>query len=601
VDDGSLQSNHLAAKSAYTPPTLNWLRRAIEAIRQRPGAAAIVCLGICWGVAMHSLGWAQLAHFAQVRAFSHGKAEIDAYHWETNDKAWVVRDGEGHFYNVKSPGVAALSTPFYMGLVELDGWNVSQQAALNARETKYPRWAPRAYPPVGNYGYSRSRGIEVEHQIESEAPLIWALTLLVAVIPGVLLLLGVRWAADKLEPGYGTAAAITLGLASIVMIFAAEYFSHVISAALGFAAFLLLMREREGPPSLRVVLAAGAMAGLAVTFEYQSGLVGLALFFYALARSSERLKRAGAYAGGAVLGAMPALAFNWWALGSPLKFAYGDAVDEPGFNGHAKLGLNDDGFFGITMPKLDSAVELLLANRGLLVLTPVIAMAVVGIVLMRRRHRAEANVIAAIGIVYFAYNAGYWLPFGGGSPGARFMIPALPFLALGLAFAYRRFPATTLALAIPSFLFMGAAAISFPLIGDQGPGEWADFIEDGHLEHTLLTVLGVANPWVAIAPMVIAGLAAIALAAKATPATALSDLRIAVGAVVGWAALAAVGPTVAGDDFAPLDGDPNALIMIAFFAGLALVAIGVLGLRQRGAAQAPAPVGAEPALGERSS
>ena len=38
---------------------------------------------------------------------------------------------------------------------------------------------------------------------------------------------------------------------------------------------------------------------------------------------------------------------------------------------------------------------------------------------------------------------------------------------------------------------MGAAAISFPLIGEQGPGEWADFIEDGHLEHTLLTVLGV--------------------------------------------------------------------------------------------------------------
>ena len=48
------------------------------------------------------------------------------------------------------------------------------------------------------------------------------------------------------------------------------------------------------------------------------------------------------------------------------------------------------------------------------------------------------------------YDSGYWLPFGGGSPGPRFLIPMLPFLAVGLACAWRRFPATTLALAVPS-------------------------------------------------------------------------------------------------------------------------------------------------------
>ena len=50
--------------------------------------------------------------------------------------------------------------------------------------------------------------------------------------------------------------------------------------------------------------------------------------------------------------------------------------------------------------------------------------------------------IARVAAAYFIYNAGYWLPFGGGTPGPRFLIPALPFLALGLAFAYRRLPAT---------------------------------------------------------------------------------------------------------------------------------------------------------------
>ncbi len=87
--------------------------------------------------------------------------------------------------------------------------------------------------------------------------------------------------------------------------------------------------------------------------------------------------------------------------------------------------------------------------------------------------------IVAVAIAYFLYNAGYWLPFGGGSPGPRFLIPALPFLALGLAPAYRRLPALTLALAIPSVTFMLAGALTFPLIGDNGTGTWANQLGSG--------------------------------------------------------------------------------------------------------------------------
>ena len=86
------------------------------------------------------------------------------------------------------------------------------------------------------------------------------------------------------------------------------------------------------------------------------------------------------------------------------------------------LGLNSHGFFGITAPRFDSAVSLLLAGRGLLVLTPILVMAVVGHLHdAQRSHRAEANTILAVAVVYFIYNSGYWLPFGGGTPG-----PALP-------------------------------------------------------------------------------------------------------------------------------------------------------------------------------
>ena len=219
------------------------LRSGWAAIRARPGVAAIVCLGFAWAFTMHSMGWAQLAHYAQVRAFAEGQAEIDHWHWETNDKAWI----EGHFYSVKSPGTAALTTPLYMAIEGAGGLDVARDAALNARETEWPRWAPEDEPRDrelrlrpgargGDGGAHRGR------RPRSSG----LLTLLAAVIPAVLLLLGVRWAADRIEPGYGTAAAITLGIGSMVMIFASEYFSHVIAAALGFAAFLVLMRERDG-------------------------------------------------------------------------------------------------------------------------------------------------------------------------------------------------------------------------------------------------------------------------------------------------------------------------------------------------------------------
>jgi hypothetical protein len=545
---------------------------------------------------MHAMGWAQLAHYAQVRAFASGSAEIDRWHWQTNDKAWV----DGHFYSVKSPGVAGLSVPAYLLFDTAAGRDIAETMAENARETNYPRWTSDNSPSIQNYGYDPERADRVAAQTERNAPLIWGLTLIAAVIPAVLLLLGVRWAADRFEPGYGTAAAITLGVGSIVMIFASEYFSHVISAALGFGAFLLLMREREGAPRPWMVGVAGLLAGLAVTFEYQVGLVGAVLFFYALARAERRLRRAFLYAAGALAGALPALAFNWWALGSPFEFAYGNAVDTPGFTGHETLGLNDDGFFGITAPKATSAIDLLLANRGLLVLTPVIAAAVAGIVLLWRRgdRVAEARTIAAIGAIYFVYNAGYWLPFGGGSPGPRFLIPALPFVALGLAVAYRRLPAITLGLAIPSALMMVAGAISFPLLGEQGTGEWARFIGDGRLEHTVLTGLGVSNAWLAIAPVLAAVAAAIVLAFRATPPTPLGDLRPALGAVVGWAAIAAVGPTIAGDRTRPLEGD-SALILIALAAGISLVTLGVLGLRER-SSQPEAAVRPGAVLGESS-
>ena len=580
------------------------LQQSLQALRRRPGVAAILALGFAWALVMHQLGWAQTAHFDQVQAFSKGQAQIDQWHWDTNDKAWV----DGHFYSVKSPGVAALATLPYMAIEALDGDKLARAAVDNVNRSAHPKWLPDSVVPLENYGYDVQRGLRTQAIVEHDTPIVWALDLIAAVIPAILLLLAVRWAADRFLPGYGTAAAITLGLATIVMTFAAEFFSHVISAGLAFAAFCVLLKERDGPPRAGLVAAAGLLAGLAVTFEFQTGLVGVVLIGYALSRrypqgtgrAGALIRRGAAYAAGAVAGALPMLAFNTWAFGNPLKLAYGYAVSFPGVTGHDKLGLNSQGFFGITAPKPASAIDLLLAGRGLLVLTPVIVMSVIGVFLMRRRgHRAEANTILVVAAVYFVYNSGYWLPFGGGTPGPRFLIPALPFLAIGLAFAYKRYPALTLGLAIPSGVMMLVGTLTYPLLGKQGIGTWADWLMQGRLEHTVLTAFGVTNAWLAIAPFLAALITAIVLAVKATPSLSLADFRLALIALPAWAVVSALGPAIVRDDISTLDGgNVSALWLVAAGLILGLGTLATLRARERRAQSGPeAPGAREPALG----
>jgi hypothetical protein len=354
------------------------------------------------------------------------------------------------------------------------------------------------------------------------------------------------------------------------------------------------MREREGPGQIGLVAIAGLVAGLAVCFEYPLAILAAILFFYALARP-ERVRRAGAFAAAAAVGAAPALLYNLWSLGSPFRFAYSYAVSIPGRSGHEELGLNSGGFFGITVPRPGAAIDLLLSGRGLLTLTPVLVMGLVGAVAMRRRgYRAEATVIGSVAALYFLYNSGYWQPLGGGTPGPRFLIPTLPFLALGLASAYRRFPAVTLGLAIPSALTMLAAALTYPLLGDTGTATWISWLAQGSLEHTLLTAFGVTNAWLAILPVLAALAAAVVFAALATPAVRLGSVAPAMYAVAAWSVVAIAGPTIAGDPITPLDDGSAALVLVA--AGLAASLLTLLALRYRElrADRPPRRVRAEP-------
>ena len=534
---------------------------------RRHGLAAIVCLAVGYATVMQGLGWAETSNFALVRALSEGTPEIDRWHWETKDKSWH----DGHFYSVKAPGLALVTTPAYEALSGLGARDVSADLARNARDHGASRWA-REGTSRGLYSDDPRRAERVRTNIEESTPLVWALGLVGVVLPALVLLLLVRWLVERIEPGYGAASAVALGAGTMILPFATVFFSHVLSATLAFAAFCLLWRERAAGERLLLVAAAGALAGFAIATEYPLGLAAAVLGLYAMRRS---IRRGAVYAAGAVAGLVPLLGYNAWAFGSLTHSSYRGAVAIQGDTGHDVVGLNDGGFFGIEVPDLQIALDLLFANKGLLTLAPVLALGLVGIVLMHRRGmRAEALTIGGLFAAYLTYNSGYWLPFGGGSPGPRFLVPVLPFLAVPLALAWRRWPATALGLAAASAVLMATATTTLPLIGNDDIGYWAEIARQANFEHTVASVAGLDNGWPALLPFLAALLGAALLAARATgPVEWRSRERlVAVAVVVGWAVLAVALPEYRGRDLGPDSHPVIPLIAAAAAAGLVAIA-----------------------------
>ena len=540
---------------------------------------ALAIFAVSCAFVVQSPGWAQTSYMALSRALSSGTAQIDRWHWETKDIAYT----NGHYYSVKPPGLALATLPLFAALDKAGAERIAHDARVRGESNGGVPWAARTLPTAG-YGYSVERARNARAAIADDAPLTWVLGLLGVLAPAVVLLLLVARCAERLAPGTGTAAAITLGVGTLVLPFSTLYFSHALSACLSFAAFVLVWRERErvreGMRPWWLALA-GLLAGLAVVCEYPLAITGAIVGIYALMpRTPGLVRRALAYGGGVAAGVAPLLAYQWWAFGSPFHLAYANAVEKTGFSGHDTLGLNDDGFFGITMPRPSDALELLFSGRGLLTLAPVLVMAIAGVVALHRsgRHRAEASTITAICLAYFLYNAGYWLPLGGGSPGPRFLIPLLPFLALGIAVAWRRWPAVTLALAAISATTMTAATMSYPMIGVNDPGEWVRrMFDQGVYQHSVLDLIGIAHGAVSIAPFAVG--IALALAAGVS---SLGREELARGArwappvVAAWALCATVLPRPLQ---LPSEGAMY-LIAVAGLIGLFAVALVALPLRR---------------------
>ncbi|MEA2224772.1 MAG: hypothetical protein QOE67_54 [Solirubrobacteraceae bacterium] len=474
---------------------------------RRLALGAILLVGLAYATMIQSFSWNQTSHYDLIRSLNVERTNIDAFRENTGDKVFY----KGHWYSARAPGLALFALPFYDTLSALDA----------------PRWA-------------RSRDA-----LRGEDEVVYLIGLWGNVLPGLLLLLLVWRVAERLEPGFGAAAAVSLGLGTMVLPLSTLLFSHIFAALLGFAAFALMLHERDGPPSPSLLALAGLAMGYAVASEYPLFFVAGVLGLYLLSRRDSLnvrgvLTRAGAYIAGGVVGIVPLLLYNHYAFHSWTHLAYSDVPRQ------------QHGFFGIGVPSLKVLATLLFDSRGLLTISPVLIMGAIGTVLLyRRAKRAEALTIGAICLCYIGYNSGYYLPFGGGFMGPRFLTTMLPFLAVPLGIAFKRFPGPTIALAAVSITTTVIATITHPLIGYENEAVvWTRYLGKGFFQPTIATAYGLGRGWGGIWPFLVAAGAGVLLATLATARVRLTRAALGAGALalLAWGLFAAVGPTALGID-----------------------------------------------------
>lgn len=227
-------------------------------------------------------------------------------------------------------------------------------------------------------------------------------------------------------------------------------------AALATAVFLTAARR----PGATRWLVAAALAAAALPWLHPKFLP-LAAAGVAVTVAHRGLPRARAVAAAAVLGASLALLLWFFAAhyGRPsLGAAYGP-------------GLGAD----VSLARVPGGALALLTDRqfGLLAVSPIWFLALPGLAGLLRAHRADAARGLLLAGASFVLGAAFSMWWGGACPPARFVVPALPVLALALGPALRARPTAAAALGGASLAVVLLALHAPRLLHNRNDGESA--------------------------------------------------------------------------------------------------------------------------------
>ena len=368
-------------------------------MRLGPRAWLAVLLGFALFYFYSGGGPNQASRFDLDRALlEHGSVVIDPYQANTIDKAFF----RGHHYCDKAPGSSLAALPV-LALVRV---------ALRYVDID----------PVSHAGLLAQ---------------VHAATRWVATLPALLMCLVIfDWSIRRGSSRKGAAlAAVALGLASPVWAYATLFWGHVLAAfclVYGANSVRTLTGRSLSRRATRVALLAGLATGWAVVTEFPAAAPALGLTILLLWKErpwSVRAPLLAAYAAGAMATALVLGAYNLAAFGSPFHLGYASVQ---GFDGM------QSGLFGVTWPRPEALYGLLISQRGLLFMAPLLLLGLIGHgISLARPHQRWTAIFSLVMIVYYVLlNASYTYWNGGYTYGPRHLTGALPFLALGLAPLY---------------------------------------------------------------------------------------------------------------------------------------------------------------------
>lgn len=307
------------------------------------------------------------------------------------------------------------------------------------------------------YGVERALGADPDSWVALTVGLYlttWLTVGLLGALGGVVFL----WISLRLFPDVSLAthvsAALVFGLGTLMFPYGTLLLDAVPVATLSLCAFALLLSLRREPggadraPAL--LFGAGTLCGLIVFMNYALILTALGLGLYALWACAPRARIVW-FAAGGVLPALALAAYHAACFDDPLTLVHEHQMDV-----FTTVGSRYFGMFVTPRPPVIAEL-LFLPYRGLFVSSPVLLLSVYGLARMAAgtgTRRAEALVFAGLGLIYLLLISSLNGWQGGSMMGPRYLMPAVPFLALALTPAFARLGRAAALLAIPSILLM---------------------------------------------------------------------------------------------------------------------------------------------------